>query len=79
MENINKTRKGKRMNKKEWKKKAEKNKKKYDKKILDKLNETGYQSVLGMIEGFQKKINDLEKVIKKNALVIAINEQNKKG
>jgi len=67
------------MNKKEWKKKAEKNKKKYDKKILDKLNETGYQSVLGMIEGFQKKINDLEKVIKKNALVIAINEQNKKG
>ena len=47
--------------KKQWEKKVDTLISEYDQKILDKLNETGYQDVLSMIEGLQKELSALKK------------------
>jgi len=49
---------------KDWEKKAEKAVKKYNKEILEILQETGYSGVILLIKGLQKKIKNMEGLLK---------------
>tara|TARA_R110000823_G_scaffold27492_2_gene79983 strand:+ start:51 stop:206 length:156 start_codon:yes stop_codon:yes gene_type:complete len=46
--------------KKDWEKNAEKSIKDYNEEILKILQETGYNDVISLIKGLQKKIKDIE-------------------
>ena len=49
---------------KDWEKKSEKAVKKYNKEILEILQETGYSGVILLIKGLQKKIKNMEGLLK---------------
>ena len=49
---------------KDWEKKAEKAVKKYNNEILEILQETGYSGVILLIKGLQKKIKNMEGLLK---------------
>jgi hypothetical protein len=59
--------------KKQWEKKVDTLISEYDQKILDKLNETGYQDVLSMIEGLQEELSALKAIIETCQSVISDN------
>ena len=48
---------------KDWRKKVVGMKKDYEEKILNILQETGYQDVISLIEGLQKQIKTMKKTI----------------
>ena len=56
------------MNKsKDWRKKVAGMKKDYEEKILNILQETGYQDVISLIEGLQKQIKTMKKTIEEKS------------
>ena len=50
--------------KKDWEEQSEKAVKKYNKKIMDILQETGASGVIPLIKGLQKKIKNMEGLLK---------------
>ena len=50
--------------KKDWEGNVEKLVKEYNKEILEILQETGYSGVVPLIKGLQKKIKDMEGLLK---------------
>ena len=51
--------------KKDWEKNAEKSIKDYNEEILKILQETGYNDVISLIKGLQKKVKNLERAVEK--------------
>lgn len=52
---------------KDWRKKVAGMKKDYEEKILNILQETGYQDVISLIEGLQKQIKTMKKTIEEKS------------